>query len=345
MFTLEAYVRGLEEDTPRRYGFTAGSTREVVEWQYAFRHALRRALGLEVIRQRVPTAPPSAQRLSVEQLEDHVREDWLLETEPGVSLPFYLLRPLGTDGPLPVVITPHGHEPGGRQAAVGIAQSEEIQRAVDELEQDVARQAVRRGYLAIAPGMRGLWEMRLPDDLRQGTFSSCARLQYRALLFGRTLLGERVWDMTRLIDWAISRQEVDARRIAITGNSGGGTVSLFTAAVDERVGVCVPSCYFCTFIDSIGLIEHCACNYVPGLLALGEMADVAGLVAPRPFMAVCGEADPIFPIEASRRAFGQLREIYELLGAGDLCRLSAQPGGHRYYGRDVWPFLREVWGV
>ena len=73
-------------------------------------------------------------------------------------------------------------------------------------------------------------------------------------------------------------------RIAITGNSGGGTVSLFAAACDTRISVSVPGCYFCTFAGSIGSIAHCDCNYVPGILRLGEMHDVAGLIAARDFL-------------------------------------------------------------
>lgn len=163
-----------------------------------------------------------------------------------------------------------------------------------------------------------------------------------ALLFGRTLVGERVWDVQRLIDWASTLDYVDQDAIVITGNSGGDTISLFAAAVDQRIRVCIPSSYFCTFEDSIGSIYHCECNYVPGLLAHAEMFDVAGLVAPRSFLAVTGTEDPIFPVDAVRRSFARLREIYGVFGAEDRCKLSVNEGGHRYYKRDVWPFVRQA---
>jgi dienelactone hydrolase len=155
------------------------------------------------------------------------------------------------------------------------------------------------------------------------------------------LIGERVWDIMRLIDYAVTRPDVDARRVVITGNSGGGTVSLFAAACDERITVAVPSSYFCTFERSLGSIEHCACNYVPGLLAAAEMYDVAGLITPRPFLAVAGRTDPIFPYDGVELAFDRLQRIYAAAGVPERCELYTGAGGHRYYKARVWPFIRQ----
>lgn len=161
------------------------------------------------------------------------------------------------------------------------------------------------------------------------------------LLVGRTPIGERVWDMSRLIDWAIETQNVDSHKIAITGNSGGGTISLFAAACDTRITVTVPSCYFNTFRGSIGAMRHCDCNYVPGILRLGEMYDVAGLIAPRAFLAVCGREDPIFPVDQAEYAYKELQKIYTDAGVPEKCRLFIGEGGHRYYKKPVWPFVHE----
>jgi hypothetical protein len=157
---------------------------------------------------------------------------------------------------------------------------------------------------------------------------------------GRTPIGERVWDISRAIDWACVSLNVDPHRIAITGSSSAGTTSLFAAACDTRISVAVPSSYFCTFQGSIGSIHHCACNYVPGILRLGEMHDVAGLIAPRPFCAIAGRDDPIFPIEHTRMAFEHLSRVYRVAGAAERCELYAGDGGHRYYRAGAWPFIR-----
>ena len=127
--------------------------------------------------------------------------------------------------------------------------------------------------------------------------------------------------------------------MAITGHSGGGAVTLFVAALNERVGPVAPNAYFCSFRESIIAIDHCECNYVPGVLRLGEMWDVAGLIAPRPIVVATGEEDDIIPVKGVRRAFKNLREIYATVGAEQRCDLFVGDGGHRFYEDGVWPFI------
>lgn len=302
---------------------------------------LRAMLGLDriAVRGRAGTV---ARLLDSELQPDHVREEWRLETEPGFHLEFYLLRPLEAAGRRPLVLCPHGHGGQARREYVGEYASEEDRHRIKSEELDVALQAVREGYLALAPNMRAFADHRLREDVEQGADNSCRPLAMRALILGRTLLGERVWDMQRLLDWALSLEAVDPDAVVVTGNSGGGTVTLFLSAVDERVRLCVPVCYFCTFEASIGSIKHCECNYVPNLLHLAEMYDVAALVAPRPFLAVNGEQDPIFPIQAVRESYHRLRRAYEVFGTPESCALHVGPAGHRYYKALVWPWVARV---
>ncbi|MEX0885145.1 MAG: alpha/beta hydrolase family protein [Phycisphaeraceae bacterium] len=338
--TPESYTRTLKSQTLRQFAFHATDRHELAVWQASFRPAMKRALGLDVIAERGRCAL-DARREGEESFDDHVRELWTIQSEPGFRLPFYLLRPREQDGPRPVVLTPHGHGKGAKATYVGIAADDEERAKIAEGERDIALQAVRAGYVAIAPDMRGFASLRMQADIERDATCSCDALQKRALLFGRTLVGERVWDMGRLIDYAMTRDEIDTSRVMITGNSGGGTVSLFAAACDERIGVCVPGSYFCTFADSIAAVPHCACNFVPGIMRMAEMPEVAGLIAPRPFLAVNGVEDPIFPIDATRQAYANLHAIYEVAGAGKRCQLYEGDGGHRYYKAPVWPFAAE----
>ena len=134
--------------------------------------------------------------------------------------------------------------------------------------------------------------------------------------------------------------------IGVMGNSGGGTISVFAAALLPRLAVAMPSCYFCTFRDSIMSIYHCMDNYIPGLLKVAEMSDIMGLFAPKPVVIVAGRDDNIFPIQATRRAFRELRRIYAACGAGGRCHLVVGSGGHRFYADDAWPvMLREIKGL
>ncbi len=340
-FEPDRYVPYLAAETHRRFAFRAQSRDEWDAWQRAFRPYLRRLLGLDTIQARghCDLAP---KKTGQEELDDHVREEWSIQTEPGFRVPFFLLRPREVTEPRPLVLTPHGHGKPGKLTYVGIWGDEEEKASIVEGERDIALQAVGEGYVAIAPDVRAFAAMRRSEDIEQDNTSSCRTLQMHALLFGRTLIGERVFDIGRLIDYAATRDEVDTGRIAITGNSGGGTISLFAGACDTRISVAVPSSYFCTFEGSIGTLHHCECNYVPGIMGVAEMYDVAGLTAPRPFMAVAGREDAIFPYPAVQEAFAKLAQVYAVAGASERCRLSTGEGGHRYYKKDVWPFVKQV---
>ena len=332
VFAPGSYTSYLAERTYGIYRFRATTPQELKLWQIEFRRTLREALGLHHIAE-MGECELDPELLATREMEDHILEEWTVQTEPGFRVPFYLLRPLQQDGPLPLVITPHGHERYCRHAAAGL-------QLEGEGDEDMARQAVREGYIAIAPDVRAFGSLRTQSDIDRDARNSCRYLSVRAMLFGRTLIGERVWDIGRLISYA-ARVKRSTSKIVVTGNSGGGTVTLFTAACDERIKIAIPSSYFCTFEHSIGTINHCECNYVPGIMRLGEMSDVAGLIAPRPFMAVNGKEDPIYPYEATRRAFAALQKIYRVAGVPDRCRLSTGNEGHRYYKKDVWPFVRE----
>ncbi|MBI4475742.1 MAG: acetylxylan esterase [Acidobacteria bacterium] len=168
---------------------------------------------------------------------------------------------------------------------------------------------------------------------------ACDPVAGAALMFGQTLIGWRVWDIKRTIDYIATRPELDSNRIGCMGISGGGTATLFAAALEPRIHVALVSGYLNTFRDSIASITHCIDNFVPGILNWAEMSDVAGLIAPRPFFVESGEQDNIFPIQASIESFTQVREIYGVFGATDRIEQEVFPGDHSFWGRRGIPFL------
>ena len=133
------------------------------------------------------------------------------------------------------------------------------------------------------------------------------------------------------INWLLQRDDVVPGRLGATGNSGGGTTTLWLAAIDERITVAVPSCYFCSFRASILGLRHCECNYVPGILELAEMGELAALLAPRPMRVIAGERDPIFPIAGVREQYRTAERAWALAGAPERLSLSVHPGEHAYH--------------
>jgi pimeloyl-ACP methyl ester carboxylesterase len=162
------------------------------------------------------------------------------------------------------------------------------------------------------------------------------------MMLGRTMVAERVYDVDRGIDYLATRRDMDLSRLGVMGNSGGGSISTYAAALLPRLRAAMPSSAFCAYAGSIMSIYHCGDNYVPGIFLWAEMGDVLGLFAPRPVVVVAGRHDSIFPIEHVRKAFSQLKTIYRAAGAPGSCQLVVGDGGHRFYADDAWPVMQAL---
>lgn len=338
-YNAATYFTSLYESVHPSSSFT-GKTKEAFEkWHAKELFYLKKALGLNKLSLQYAHDELRVEKVVTADSGTFTVEKWIVWTEPTVPLPVIVLIPKHKDGKIPLIIATHGH---GKDADLydGIYQNVfAVNTQTNEI--SIARQAVNEGYIAIAPTIRAFGDTRTEEDKKAGNSFSCHTQLMRDLLVGRTPIGDRVWDMSKILDWAIQHFPVDTNRIAITGNSGGGTVSLFAAACDSRIKVAVPSSYFCTFTGSIGSIPHCDCNYIPGILELGEMADIAGLIAPRPLCILHGKEDPIFPIQETRKAFINLKAIYAAAVVPDLVELYEGNGGHKYYAEGAWPFINK----
>ena len=175
------------------------------------------------------------------------------------------------------------------------------------------------GLAAVAIAPMGFGCRREPINARQGlSRKACEPTAGGALLVGQTMIAWRVWDVMRTFDYIATRSELDSGRVGCMGISGGGTVSVFSTALESRLRVAMVSGYLNTFRDSFGSISHCIDNYVPGILNWAEMHDIAGLMAPRLLFVESGERDNIFPIKASIESFNKVRDIYSVLRSSDL---------------------------
>ena len=327
------------DQAPRQLAFRARASAEASAWQVTLRERLVALLG-GFPERRSDLDPHTLERL---EEQDYTRELVVFQSQPGEYVPCYVLLPRNASAPLRPVIALHGHGPGGARPLVGLALNEAEAESMRTQNNDYARQLARRGFAVFAPVQRGFAERMEDPSLRDrtGTIwqSSCRSVAVNALLLGRTLLGLRVWDVLRLIDYIRTRPEPLSDMIGCVGLSGGGTTALFSAALDERIAGVVVSGYFNTFRDSIMAIEHCLCNYVPRILEYAEMADIAGLIAPRPLLIESGERDPIFPSSATRRALEELRHIYSVFDAPERLDADFFEGEHRWSGAKAYDWL------
>lgn len=283
------------------------------------------------------------EKLTADRCELNPVSIWKRETEYGtiekIALSMeedfvnhiYLCLPYSARPPYRSFICLQGHSTG-MHTSIGVTWQDETVPLAIEGDRDFAIGCMKRGIAAVCLEQRAMGENSTDPDHRPG----CLQPAVVAILKGKTLLGDRVYDVDRVIDYLYERGDFDTARIGVMGNSGGGTTSMYAGAVLPRLTHVMPSCAFCTYEASIVSIHHCICNYIPDLLNLGENADILALVAPRPLVIVSGREDDIFPIAGAQYEFARLHAYYQQSGAGENCRHVIGEGGHRFYADAAW---------
>jgi cephalosporin-C deacetylase-like acetyl esterase len=142
-----------------------------------------------------------------------------------------------------------------------------------------------------------------------------------ALLVGQSQLGLMVWESIRALDYLLSRPEVDPERVGMTGASGGGLNTFFTAAIEDRFACAIPVAYPNTFSTAMQAERDLnwedgtdVCNQVPQVMSYAEMSDIASLFIPKPYSILAGTRDIIFPIAGVRQIAAAIEHNYRLAG-------------------------------
>lgn len=322
------------------FAFTAKTAADAARWQKRTRQALDQTIGCQQDA-KVPMKPRLIERVD---RGDYVREKILLRTAPGVSMPVYLLIPKGPRKARATVLAFHGHGYGVKDI-VGLWEDGQERDQPDGYHKDFGVALCRRGFVVAAPEISCFGERQtdfshLNTALGQGIPSSCTHAAMLAFHMGLSVVGMRVRDGKRLVDYLATRPECDIERLGAMGISGGGLHTFYSTCLDSRIKACVVSGYYCSFKDSVLAMQHCACNFVPGMASFGEMSDLVGLIAPRPMLVEAGTYDPIFPIKAVKKAVGEARALYQrVYGQTERVETDIFEGRHQISGRKAYDFL------
>jgi len=261
-------------------------------------------------------------------------EKVVYESRPGYKVTANLYVPRG-EGPFPVVLGPCGHALEGKAYP---------------FYQAFASGLARRGYMVLVYDPVGQGE-RIQIPRRYGNFhpGNCCHEHNQ---FGNrlALLGEffgtwRVWDGIRGLDYLLSRPEADPSRVGVTGSSGGGTLTTYISALDDRVTMAAPSCFVTTFVRNLeNELPADSEQTPPGILAAGlDFADYFVAQIPRPVL-LLGQRDDYFDVRGLRQAYQELCRLYAILGAEDRLRLFIGSHGHGFYPdsrRAMYEFFAE----
>lgn len=243
---------------------------------------------------------------------DYRREKWLLTVGKRI-IPMYILAPINADR-CPAVLAHHQHNGEyhlGKSEPVGIMGNSRMY---------YAQMLVRQGFIVASWDALGFEER---NNSLFGRFHE-KFLATKALVEGTCLQREYTLDAMYVVDYLLTRDDVQSDRLATIGHSLGGQNVLFTLITDPRVKVGVSSCGIGTiksFIEEN--VQHNMAWYVPGLLQLGDTTGLAPLLAGKSLFISQGLQDRLFPASGVREFFDAAKEHANV----ELCFFE---GGHDF---------------
>ena len=273
--------------------------------------------------------PLEARQLGSFERDGYRLEKILYQSRPQFHIPANLYIPTAGSAPYPAVLFQMGHSDNGKAYASyqrccqGLARLGYVVLAFDPMGQG------ERVYYPDATGAH----TRLPSSDDEHTLPG-----KQLLLLGDSSARLQLWDAIRSLDYLASLPMVDAKRIGVTGQSGGATQTMALIAVDDRLAAAV---------ECSGNTENVACaNFIPpgstddaeqnfaGSGPVGfDRWDTMYPFAPKPLLVTVSDKDffgtysPEY-IRNGWEEFQKLQRVYEVLGHGDRVKWRDTPLPH-----------------
>ncbi len=246
----------------------------------------------------------------------HIIEKVIFESLPGIYVTGNLYRPHAA-GRYPAVLVPAGHTQEGKA---------EPQR--------VAANLAAQGFIALTYDPIGQGEReqhylpQLGRTLSGGGGNEHLELGARGILIGQSVARYFIHDARRAVDYLVSRADVDADRLGVTGCSGGGAITTYVGVFDERMKAAAPGCFINSFRTLFtGPTADSEMSF-PRFLASGlDMADFFMAAAPLPWLMMATTED-YFPPAGARAVYEEAWRLYGLLGAEKRIRFFVGRGPH-----------------
>lgn len=265
---------------------------------YVREHVLASA-GLLPLPEKTPLRPAIFGEI---RQSDHIVAKVHFESLPGFFVTGNLYRPVG-DGPFPAILSAHGHWTYGRLENTPVMSGPG--RAIN---------LARQGFVVFTYDMVGY------NDSQQVPHTFSGPREY---LWGLSLSGLQLWNSIRSLDFLESLPYVRKDAIGMTGESGGGTQTFLTAAVDPRIAVAAP-----VNMISLHMQGGCLCENPPGLRLDTTNVEIAATIAPRPLLMVSATGD--WTAETLELEYPAVRAIYDLFGAAGRVRAVRMDAVHNY---------------
>ena len=257
----------------------------------------------------------------------------VLDVYPEVFAWGYLLVPkdLKPGERRPVVVCQHGLEGLPASCLNEDPNSEDF-----KYYKGFAAQLAAEGFVVFAPHA----PYRGHDRFRQ--------LQRKANPLKASLFSVIVAQHSRLLDWLGELPFVDAKRIGFYGLSYGGAAAMRVPAVLDRYALSICSGNFNDWIRKNVSLDSSTTYLIRGEYEMVEFdlgdtfnhAEMAALIAPRPFMVERGRHDSVGVDEWVAGEYAKVRRFYDQLGIPDRTAIEFFDGGHAINGVGTFDFLR-----
>lgn len=281
---------------------------EFLSWQKKKRNKFQKALGIDKYLEQERT-PLNVKITGTLQRETFRVEKLYYESLPGLYVTANLYIPQNIKKPAPAIIYLCGH-----------SQTQKVNY------QAHPRKFAQLGFVALIIDTIEYGEVR---GIHHGTYSHGL---FQWISKGYTPAAPEVWNAIRGIDLLSAYQEVDKNKIGITGHSGGGAISWWTACCDERIKAVASSSGTGTFGSHVSertIDTHCDCIF-PNNPYGQSLIEFYALVAPRPILIVSPDRDKNYTIDSVRTVYKKLKEVYKNLGYEDEIDLFEFHAPHSY---------------
>lgn len=302
--------------------------KEIEEKRLIYLEKLRELLRLSEYPHHFPSKTRTLERIDLPKV---IREKVEMEVEPGLWIPFYLLIPKEYPLPRPCILVIHGHSAGKIETA-GLVPSYQNGNALALAE---------AGFVTAAPDLRGFgelgWSGDWEDPIGHG-YGRSIHIQHvlYSLQAGRTTLASFIYDNQKIMDYLVTRKEVDRRKIAITGTSMGADVAIWTSLLDPRIKAVAASAI--QFFDHPSSASdfgryHACIHAIPGINKYFRVQQIPLLAAPRPILFLGNPA--IRP---------KLEALYQEAGNPDKLSFWPNPGKETYNNEAAVVWFRKWLG-
>jgi len=297
------------------------ATLKTVEQWHKRQEEVHRTL-LKIVGPFPKKTPLNAKIMEIVKKEGYRIEKLIYESMPNFYVTACLFIPNNLKGKAPAILNPIGHtDIAFRHSHYQVVILNLVKKGFIVLAYDPIGQGERLQYFDPEIG-----KSRIGGPCEEHSYPGC-----QCFISGSSMARYFTWDGIRGIDYLLTREEVDPERIGVTGLSGGGTLTSYISAFDDRVLAAAPAGYITSLqrlLESIGP-QDAEQNFYHGIANGLDHADLLEVRAPKPALIIATTRD-FFSIQGTRETFKEVKGVYKIFEKEENLSMTEDDYTHGY---------------